>query len=112
MLALVPPEAAKETQVRRHFLFGVVAKAVFECAEMLVQQNIRLGIGAVEIGVDRFAIGAHVRAVGVEEQAGVVPLRFGTRVLRNSNSPFCACARLRAQSRSMPLATVGMAKRP
>jgi hypothetical protein len=117
VLALVPAEAAGDAEILRDFLLGVVAEAVFERAEVLVEGDgghgdaVLRGVRAVEEVLDGFAIGAHVRAVGVEEHArGAFALWH--KLWRSSNSPFWPWARLKAQSMSMPLATVGMAKMP
>ena len=70
VLSFVPTEAAKDAQVRGQFLFSVEAEAVLECAEVFVKGDCRRGIGAVEKRVDCFAVGAHVSAVGKEQDAG------------------------------------------
>ena len=79
---------------------------------MFVRDDVGRGIGSVEERLHRFAIGAHVRAVGIEQQPRRSFAICGTRLWRSSNSPFCPWARLKAQSMSMPLATTGMAKMP
>ena len=114
VLALVPSEAAKDAQVGGQLLLGVVAEAVFERAEVFVASDV--GAGGVSVPfrkvLDGFAIGAHVGAVGIEEQArralALAARSCGAARIRRS-APW---ARLKAQSMSMPLATMGMAKMP
>src|ERR1039457_6394377 len=69
VLALVPSEAAEDAQILCQLLLGVIAKAVFQRAEMLVPGNRWRLVDAGEIRLDRLAINAHVRAIGIEQQA-------------------------------------------
>src|SRR5581483_1438097 len=69
VLAFVPSEAAEGAQVLSDLLLGVVAKAIFQGAEVLVGEDVGRGVDAREIGAHGFAIDAHVGVVGVEEDA-------------------------------------------
>ena len=69
VLTLVPAEAAKGAQILGDFLLGVVTEAVFERAEVLVEQDVRLLVDPCKIGVDCLSVVAHVGAVGKEKQA-------------------------------------------
>src|SRR5579863_6610474 len=75
VLPFIPSEAAAKTQVRGHLLLGVVAKAILERAEAFMQgdggsaHSILRRVRAVQEVLDCLAIGSHVRAIGVEENA-------------------------------------------
>src|ERR1035438_5346513 len=74
VLALVPAEARKHPETLRDHLLRVIANAVCERAKMLVKgdgrnsYSILGGVSPIEEILDGLAIGAHVCAVGVEEQ--------------------------------------------
>ncbi len=117
MLVLVPAEARKQPQIVGHFLLGVQAKAILHRAESLSLRDVGRGDLAGKILLHRLAVVAHVRMVHISSARAPRPRALHSasgakRPLRSSNSQFCPLARLKAQSRSMPLATVGMAAMP
>ncbi len=70
MLAFVPSKAAEDAEVFGDLLLVIPGEAIFHGAEVGVMGDFGRRIGAVEVVVDGFAIGSHVRVVDEAEDTG------------------------------------------